>query len=98
VDEQSPKRNENKSYIIVKKTVRIEIADLWENESTLKKCTQLSCKTRLSFKNQLSCVLQGHGFPWVSVPLHTRAKSRDHEIVRAQKEVIKGPPNTPPKS
>ena len=31
-------------------------------------------------------------------PLPTRAKSRDHEIVRAQKEVSKGRPNTPPKS
>ena len=28
-------------------------------------------------------------------PLHTRAKSRDHEIVRAQKKVSKGHPNTP---
>ena len=31
-------------------------------------------------------------------PLHTRAKSRDHEIVRAQKKVFKGRPNTPSKS
>ena len=31
-------------------------------------------------------------------PLHTRAKSRDHDIVRAQKKVSKGRPNTPPKS
>jgi hypothetical protein len=31
-------------------------------------------------------------------PLRTRAKSRDHEIVRAQKKVSKGRPNTPPKS
>jgi hypothetical protein len=31
-------------------------------------------------------------------PLHTRAKSCDHEIVRAQKRVSKGRPNTPPKS
>ena len=31
-------------------------------------------------------------------PLHTRAKSRDHEFVRAQKKVSKGRPNTPPKS
>ena len=28
-------------------------------------------------------------------PLHTRAKSRDHEIVRAQKKVSKGRPKTP---
>ena len=31
-------------------------------------------------------------------PLHTLAKSRDREIVRAQKKVFKGRPNTPPKS
>ena len=31
-------------------------------------------------------------------PLHTRAKSHDHETVRAQKKVFKGCPNTPPKS
>ena len=31
-------------------------------------------------------------------PLHTRAKSRDHDIVRAQKKVSKGRPNTPPTS
>jgi len=30
--------------------------------------------------------------------LHTRAKSRDHDIVRAQKEVSKGRPNAPPTS
>ena len=31
-------------------------------------------------------------------PLHTRAKSRDHEIVRAPKKVSKGRPKTRPKS
>ena len=31
-------------------------------------------------------------------PLHTRAKSRDHEIVSAQKKVSKGRLQTPPKS
>ena len=31
-------------------------------------------------------------------PLHTRAISRDHETVRAQKKVSKGRPNTPPTS
>ena len=31
-------------------------------------------------------------------PLHTQAKSRDHEIVRAQKKVSKGRPKIPPKS
>ena len=30
-------------------------------------------------------------------PLHTRAKSRDHEIVRAQKKMSKGCPKAPPK-
>ena len=30
--------------------------------------------------------------------LHIRAKIRDHEIVRAQKEVSKGSPKTPSKS
>ena len=30
-------------------------------------------------------------------PLHTQAKNCDHEIVRAQKKVPKGRPNTPPK-
>ena len=29
-------------------------------------------------------------------PLHTWTKSRDHEIVRAQKKVFKGRPNIPP--
>ena len=29
--------------------------------------------------------------------LYTRAKSHDHEIVRAQKKVSKGRPKTPPK-
>ena len=34
-----------------------------------------------------------------SGPLHTRAKSRDHEIVRAPKQVSKGRrPKTPSKS
>ena len=31
-------------------------------------------------------------------PFHTPAKSRDYEIVRAEKKVSKGRPNTPPKS
>jgi hypothetical protein len=47
-------------------------------------------------------VVYSHGLPqcflWPLGPLHTRAKSRDHEIVRAQKKVFKGRPNTPPKS
>ena len=33
-----------------------------------------------------------------SRPLHTRAKSRDQEIVRGQKEVSKGCPKWPPKT
>ena len=31
-------------------------------------------------------------------PPHTRAESRDHEIMRAQNKVSKGRPNTPPNS
>ena len=31
-------------------------------------------------------------------PLHTQAKSRDHEIVKAQKKVSKGRSTHPPKS
>ena len=31
-------------------------------------------------------------------PLHTRAKSRDHGIMRAQKKLVKRSPSTPPKS
>ena len=31
-------------------------------------------------------------------PLQTRAKSHNHDIVRAQKKVVKGRPKTPPKS
>src|ERR1700738_4469381 len=34
---------------------------------------------------------------WVLGQLHTRAKSRDFEIVRAQTNVSNGRPNTPPK-
>jgi hypothetical protein len=36
--------------------------------------------------------------PWNFGPLHTRAKSHDHEIVRAQKKASKCCPKTPPKS
>ena len=45
--------------------------------------------------------------PWIGLdspplidlrPLHTQAKSRDHENVRAQEKVSKGCPNTLPKS
>ena len=35
---------------------------------------------------------------WKLGPLHTQAKSHDHESVRAQKKVSKGRPKTPPKS
>ena len=31
-------------------------------------------------------------------PLHTRAESRDHETVQAQKKASRGHPETPPKS
>ena len=33
-----------------------------------------------------------------SGPLHTRTKSREHEIVRAQNKVSEGRPKAPPKS
>ena len=35
---------------------------------------------------------------WYLGPLHTQAKSRDREIVRAQLKASKGRPKTPPKS
>ena len=44
---------------------------------------------------QASQVTGGVTRDWV--PLHTWAKSRDQSIVRAQKKVSKGRPNTPPK-
>jgi hypothetical protein len=44
----------------------------------------------LPFGLNLSCKYLG--------PLHTRAKSREHENVRAQEKVFKGRPNTPPES
>ena len=51
------------------------------------------------------CVCLLERVEWVVIPvvvfygpLHTRAKSRDHEFVRAQKKVSKGRPNTPLKS
>ena len=37
-------------------------------------------------------------FTHIEGPLHTQAKSHDHEIVRAQKKMSKGCPKTPPKS
>ena len=48
----------------------------------LKKCT----------REQGACSMRNLG------PLHTRAKSRDHDIVRAQKKVSKGRPKAPSKS
>jgi hypothetical protein len=41
-------------------------------------------------------ITMAHGIPLG--PLHKRAKSCDHEIVRAQKKSSKGCPKTPPKS
>ena len=47
---------------------------------------------------------QGHIHPHFSSkrtnlgPLHTHAKSCDHDIVRAQKKVHEGRPKAPPKS
>ena len=49
---------------------------------------------------KLPVVWQGPKYVLIQVlgPLHTRAKSHDHEIVRAQKKLSKGSPKTPPKS
>ena len=64
---------------------------------------QWSCAFNLVCKVALN-LLYNPGFDlllgvWVNRgPLHTRVKSRAHEIVRAQKKVSKGRPNTPPKS
>ena len=45
-------------------------------------------------------MLSAQGGSWSTIwgPLHTQAKSRDHDIVRAHKKVAKGHPKTPPKS
>ena len=40
--------------------------------------------------------LHGHLSLLYLGPLHTQAKSHDHVIVRAQKQVSKGRPNTSP--
>ena len=48
-----------------------------------------------------SPTLGAHGYKFEGkcwALLHTRAKSRDHKIVRAQKKVSKGRPKTPPNS
>jgi hypothetical protein len=45
---------------------------------------------------KLSHDVAGISAPTLRAPSHT-AKSRDHEIVRAQKKVSKGRPNTPAK-
>jgi hypothetical protein len=46
--------------------------------------------------------LGDHGIPNARdhrfIPLHTQAKSCDYEIVRGQKKVSQGRPNTPPQS
>jgi hypothetical protein len=54
----------------------------------------------LRVKGPHDCTLTtlGSCAKWSLGPLHTWAKSRDHEVVRAQKKVSNGRPNTPPKS
>jgi hypothetical protein len=47
---------------------------------------------------RMTALIEPYVIEWSLGPLHTRAKSRDHEIVRAQKKVFKGRPNTPPTS
>ena len=46
------------------------------------------------FRKVFGYLLTSSGKGTLVRPLHTRAKSRDHEIVRAQKKVSKGHPNT----
>ena len=41
---------------------------------------------------------KGNYFGYDGGPLHTGAKSRDHDILRAHKKVSEGRPNAPPKS
>ena len=48
----------------------------------------------MSYKGDVSNTIEVHFLG----PLHTRAKSRDRGIVRAQNKVSKGRPNTPSKS
>jgi hypothetical protein len=52
---------------------------------------ELKLKQLLHVMSYLNSKTQNSG------PLHAQAKSRDLEIVRAQKEVSKGRPKTPPK-
>ena len=50
---------------------------------------------------ELGCIVlkvMHHKEAYILGPLHKQAKSHGHEIVRAQKKVSKGRPNTPPKS
>ena len=72
-------------------------------------CTSAFCKCwcrkqlfnviglEVTLLSSLSCSLLEQVPACNSGPFHTRAKSRDHEIVRAQKKVSKVRPNTPPK-
>jgi len=63
---------------------------------SLPKCDHVGPPNMLTFEPKMVSIVRTHSL--ILGPLHTRAKSRDHEIVRAQKKVSKGRPNTPPKS
>ena len=54
--------------------------------------------TRCMFVACLLCQQEALHWLWYLGPLHTQAKSHDHEIVRAQKKVFKCRSMTPPKS
>jgi hypothetical protein len=54
------------------------------------RCVLISRKVRWMFIYIICCMFRGS--------LHTWGKSRDHEIVRAQKKVSKSRPNTPAKT
>ena len=60
---------------------------------------QFLTSTLAAHQGFMLCTILTTTFGPLSVgPLHTRAKSRDHEIVRAQKKVSKGLPKTLSKS
>ena len=58
----------------------------------------IACYYRAAF-NDANVLKELHLWPKYAYwgPLHTRAKSRNHEIVRAQMKVSKGHPKTLPK-
>jgi hypothetical protein len=64
----------------------------------------VNCMKTLTFEHEYLIQVERHpmvhfiGLAFTTLgSLHTQAKSRDHEIVRAQKKVSKCHPKTPPK-